>query len=81
MNIEKILDRQLQLPIHAPHYESEVNHMRKSKEYRFVKPELHRLGTVFPIKVTSTNNDGTFNGIFDFDRMNAVKHILATKYI
>ena len=55
--------------------------MRKPKEYRFVKPELHRLGTVFPVKVTSTNNDGTFNGTFDFGRMNAVKHILATKYI
>lgn len=55
--------------------------MRKSKECRFSKPEPYRLGTVFPIKVTSTNNDGTFNGTFDFDRMNAVKHILATKYI
>ena len=55
--------------------------MRKSKEYRFIKPEPYRLGTVFPIKVTSTNNDGTFNGTFDFDRMNSVKHILATKYI
>ena len=45
--------------------------MRKSKEYRFIKPEPYRLGTVFPVKVTSTNNDGTFNGTFDFDRMNA----------
>lgn len=53
----------------------------QDKIHRFTKPSPSNLGTVFPIKVTSTNNDGTFNGTFDFDRMNAVKHILATKYI
>lgn len=56
MNIEKILDRQLQLPIHDPHYENEVNHVRKSKEYRFVKPELYELGYIISyIKVLFVN--------------------------
>lgn len=58
-----------------------ISHAKIQRIQVYSKPEPYRLGTMFPIKVTFTNNDGTFNGTFDFDRMNAVKHILVTKYI
>lgn len=63
------MDRQVQLPIQfLSHNESEViSHAKIQRIQVYSKPEPYRLGTVFPIKVTSTDNDGTFNGIFDFD--------------
>lgn len=53
----------------------------QDKIHRFTKPSPSNLGTVFPVKVLSMNNDGTFNGTFYYSRMNAVKRILATKYV
>ena len=53
----------------------------QDKIHRFTNPSPSNLGTVFPVKVLSVNNVGTFNGTFDYNRMNAVKRILATKYV
>lgn len=47
----------------------------------FKEPKNFNLGTRFPINVTKYNNDGTFTGTFDFDRMSAVKKIIARQFL
>lgn len=51
--------------------------MRKMKVHRFTKPEPYNIGIVYPVKVKSVNDDGSFTGTFDYDRMNTVKKINA----
>lgn len=55
--------------------------MRQDKELVFREPTDFELGTVYPVIITRDNNDGTFTGKFDFDRMNTVKKIRATQYL
>lgn len=47
------------------------------KVHRFTKPEPYNIGIVYPVKVKSVNDDGSFTGTFDYDRMNTVKKINA----
>lgn len=47
--------------------------------FRFEEPKMWTLGPVFPVNVISYNDDNTFNGTLDFDKMSSVKRILVNK--
>lgn len=59
----------------------EVSNMRKNRKLTETKTfhdaDKFSQKTTFPVIVTSENDDGTFSGYFDLNKMSAVKKILA----
>lgn len=47
--------------------------------FRFEEPKMWTLGPVLPVNVISYNDNNTFNGTLDFDKMSSVKRILANE--
>lgn len=54
-----------------------MNNLNTEHTFVLDTKDPSNMGTVFPIVVTKDNGDGTVQAMFDLNRMNTVKKVLA----